>query len=188
VRVWPIFTYPGFQEELQIRPYGVLRHVVDKYGLVPRHYEYPLEQYCVDAVRLLDNSHLGHAFHGDQSNPPPTLPGPTFYALICEPGPWDEADYFDYFIRVVYPVGLAIGLIVLVFMVTVHLVLKELRDLSGCMLVSLMLSLIVSMTGNLILAATDSRPSPYINLIALGKYNYIKFYIWKLTLNLFSLI
>jgi hypothetical protein len=67
-------------------------------------------------------------------------------------------------------------------------VLKELRDLSGCMLVSLMLSLIVSMTGNLILAATDSRPSPYINLIALGKYNFIKFFIWKLTLNLFSLI
>ena len=146
-----------------MRPYGVLRHVVDKYGNVPRHYEYGLDQYCVDSVQLLGTA--SQFSHGVLKSDTAAVYS---YALICEPGPWDEVDVFDVFVRVFYPVGLGAGLVVLVLLVSVHFILKELRDLSGCMLISLIMSLIVSLMGNLILAATDSKPSPYINLLFLG--------------------
>lgn len=174
VRAWPIFTYADFQEGLQLRPYGVLRHVVDQHGAAARHFDYSVELYCVDAVRLLHNSHLGHAFHGSPQRPggpDPALSAgaPTHYALICEPGPWDESgsDYLRRLVRVAYPLGLGAGLAVLLVVVGVHLLLKELRDLSGCMLTALCLALVVSMASNLILAATDRFPSPYVNSFVL---------------------
>ena len=177
VRAWPIFTYADFQEGLQLRPYGVLRHVVDQHGAAARHFDYSVELYCVDAVRLLHNSHLGHAFHGSPQRPggpDPALSAgaPTHYALICEPGPWDESgsDYLRRLGRVAYPLGLGAGLAVLLVVVGVHLLLKELRDLSGCMLTALCLALVVSMASNLILAATDRFPSPYVNSFVLGSF------------------
>lgn len=147
---------------------------MDKFGDVPRHFEYPLDQYCVDGVRLREStvSHFGHglpngAVDGEEQPPPPPANSHVYYALICEPGPLDESDFFELFVRVFYPIGLAVGVLVLLMLAAVHLILKELRDLSGCMLVSLNASLIVSMTGNLILSAADSRPSPYLNLLFL---------------------
>lgn len=147
--------------------------MVDKLAEIPRHYEYPLDQYCVDGVRLLSSvSYFGHGLpHGAENNHSvpvsPPSDGPVYYALICEPGPLDESDFFDMFVRVFYPIGLGLGLFVLLMLTGVHLILKELRDLSGCMLMSLVVSLIVTMTSNLILSAADSRPSPYLNLLFL---------------------
>ena len=156
-----------------MRPFGALRHVVDKLGDVPHHYEYALDQYCVDGVRLLsDVTHFGHglpagAVDNSSGLDGPPSDGPVFYALICEPGPLDEADFFEMFVRVFYPIGLGVGLLVLLLLASVHLILKELRDLSGCMLFSLVASMIVTTIGNLILSAADSRPSPYLNLLLL---------------------
>ena len=156
-----------------MRPFGVLRHVVDKSGDVPRHYEYPLNQYCVDRVRLLGSvSHFGHGLpNGAEQNSSnrlsPPSSGPVYYALICEPGPLDESDFFEMFVRVFYPIGLGCGILVMLILTGIHLILKELRDLSGCMLISLVVSMIITMTSNLILAAADSRPSPYLNLLFL---------------------
>lgn len=150
----------------------MLRHVVDKWGDHPHHYEYPLDQYCVDGVKLLESvPHFGHGLpHGAENDtgvPQPPAEGPVFYALICEPGPLIESDFFELFVRVFYPIGLACGLLVLMLLAGVHMALKELRDLSGCMLVSLIVAMIVTMAGNLILSATDSRPSLYLNLFFL---------------------
>lgn len=169
VRAWPIFTYTGFQEDLQLRPFGILRHVVDKFGDSPRHHEYPLDQYCVDGVQLERSvTHFGHGLpSGAEESPAPPPSGPVYYALICEPGPLDEADFFELFVRVFYPIGLAVGALVLLVLVAIHLVLKELRDLSGCMLVSLNVALVIAMLGNLVLSAADHRPSPYLNLFFL---------------------
>ncbi|XP_046631386.1 probable G-protein coupled receptor Mth-like 5 [Daphnia pulicaria] len=172
-RAWPIFTYAGFQEDLQLRPFGVLRHVVDKLAEVPRHHEYPLDQYCVDGVRLLGSvSHFGHGLPNGAENTSsaplsPPSDGPVYYALICEPDPLDESDFFEMFVRVFYPIGLGVGLLVLLTLTGIHLVLKELRDLSGCMLISLVVSMIVTMISNLILSSADSRPSQYLNLLFL---------------------
>lgn len=133
----------------------MLRHIVDKWGNNPHQFEYPLDQYCVDGVKLLGSvSHFGHGLpHGAENDtgvPPPPADGPIFYALICEPGPLVEADFFELFVRVFYPIGLACGLLVLLLLAGVHLALKELRDLSGCMLVSLIVSMIVTMAGTFI--------------------------------------
>lgn len=146
---------------------------MDKLGDVPRHYEYPLNQYCVDGVRLLGSvSHFGHGLpHGAEDNSSnlmsPPSDGTVYYALICEPGPLDESDFFELFVRVFYPIGLGVGILVLLMLTGVHLILKELRDLSGCMLISLVVSMIVTMISNLILSAADSRPSRYLNLLLL---------------------
>jgi len=160
-RAWPVFTYAGFQEDLQLRPYGVLRHVVDK-----EHYEYPLGQYCVDGVQLLGSgSHFSHSDVNKSDDSDIIF----YYALICQPkGAWDEVDFFNIFARVFYPIGLGVGLVVLIVLVALHFVLKELRDLSGCMLISLVVSLIVSMAGNLVLVTMDSHNyDAYINLLFL---------------------
>lgn len=136
------------------------------------HYEYQIDQYCVDSVCLLGSvSHFGHGLPKGAEDGvdlvKPSNKAPVFYALICEPSPLTESDFFDFFVRIIYPIGLAIGVITLLVLAGVHLILKELRDLSGCMLVSLVFSLTVAMIGNLILSATDSRPSPYVNLLIL---------------------
>lgn len=172
LRAWPIFTYEGFQEELQLRPEGVLRYVIDKHGDSPLHYEYQIDQYCVDTVRLVGSvPHFGHGLpkgaEGNNDVVKPPSNAPIFYALICEPSPLMETDLFEIFVRIIYPIGLAVGVIALIVLASVHSILKELRDLSGCMLISLVLSLTVATIGNLILSATDSRPSPYINLLFL---------------------
>jgi len=161
-----VFTYAGFQEDLQLRPYGILRHVVDKYAGSARHYEYELGQYCVDGVKLLGaGSHFSHSGPDLHESDPDSI----FYALICEPvGPWDQVDFFNVFVRVLYPIGLGLGLVTLVGLVSLHFILKELRDLSGCMLISLVMSLIVSMLANLILVTMDSKSDSHINLLYLG--------------------
>lgn len=162
-RAWPVFTYAGFQEDLQLRPYGILRHVVDKFANAARHYEYELDQYCVDGIKLLaTGSHFSHSGPDLDESDPDSI----YYALICEPvGPWDRVDFFNVFVRVLYPIGLGLGLVVLVGLVSLHFILKELRDLSGCMLISLIVSLIVSMLANLILVTTDSQSDSHIDLL-----------------------
>lgn len=146
---------------------------MDKSTDIHRYYEYPLDQYCVDGVRLLGSvSHYGHGLpSGAEDNRSsllsPPQDGPVYYALICEPGPLIENDYFEVFVRVFYPIGLGCGLLVLIVLAGLHCILKELRDLSGCMLMSLVVSLMVTMTSNLILSAADNRPSPYLSLLFL---------------------
>ena len=161
-----MFTYAGFQEDLQLRPYGILRHVVDKFANAARHYEYELDQYCVDGIKLLaTGSHFSHSGPDLDESDPDSI----YYALICEPvGPWDRVDFFNVFVRVLYPIGLGLGLVVLVGLVSLHFILKELRDLSGCMLISLIVSLIVSMLANLILVTTDSQSDSHIDLLYIG--------------------
>lgn len=165
-RAWPVFTYAGFQEDLQLRPYGILRHVVNKQASSELHYEYESDQYCVDGVKLLGaGSHFSHSGPDLHKSDPNSI----YYALICEPvGPWDQVDFFNVFVRIFYPIGLGLGLVALVGLVSLHFILKELRDLSGCMLISLVVSLIVSMLANLILVTTDSQSNSYIDLLYLG--------------------
>ena len=167
MRAWHIYTFAGFQEDLQLRPYGVLRHVINKNSDQPQTFDYPLDQYCVDGVQLLDETVHSNTnlFHGE--SPVASVAGPTYYALVCAPGPRTEMDYFEDFVRVVYPIGLGIGIMVLVSIVGVHFILPELRDLSGCMLISLKLSLVVSMIGNLVLSSTAATPTAYVNLLVL---------------------
>lgn len=164
-RAWPVFTYAGFQEDLQLRPYGILRHVVNKQASSELHYEYESDQYCVDGVKLLGaGSHFSHSGPDLHKSDPNSI----YYALICEPvGPWDQVDFFNIFVRIFYPIGLGLGLVALVGLVSLHFILKELRDLSGCMLISLVVSLIVSMLANLILVTTDSQSNSYIDLLYL---------------------
>ncbi|KAG8228112.1 hypothetical protein J437_LFUL000114 [Ladona fulva] len=142
---WPVYQYPGSQDELVLLPNGRLRHFTlpphsqedhwdeDDPDRPPRHFfDFEQGSYCLDKVRQLSGSEV-------------------LFAALCAPdgdhgggtvGRWASADFV---LRlVVDPMLHALGIGCCIVVAVAHFVVPQLRDLAGNIVSSMCVSLIVA--------------------------------------------
>ncbi|XP_072391044.1 probable G-protein coupled receptor Mth-like 5 [Diabrotica undecimpunctata] len=181
VQTWPIYHYYNSTDRLRLLPNGVLRHYFDHIDIpdafdldninpTAPYYDYEQGKYCIDKKE-----------EGITSE----------FALVCLPDAhrqWIMSTEFLVY-NVVNPITHGISMVCLLIVAIIYFVMPTLRDLTGNIITTICMCLIVSQTADMIrlLTVFKNHISLMITeticyLSMLGAFfwlNSLAYYIWK---------
>nr|ANB32482.1 G-protein coupled receptor Mth-like 5-2 protein mRNA [Dastarcus helophoroides] len=184
-QIWPIYHYVGSTDKLTLLPNGVLRHyfdlhdiaafededesVIETDGKIKQYHDYHPSQYCMDK-RIEDFT--------------------SEFAMVCGPEHPTDWTATEYLMRnVVSPITHGLTILCLLIIAIIYFIMPTLRDLSGNIVTTLCLCIILSQIADLIRLLTVftshislliTETICYVSLLgAFFWLNCLGYYIWK---------